>query len=510
MNLNTCETSVSRACVLTNCDVLVMMCTQDEWTRSIPQQGFYDYVSPFVYFDRTTVFQFSGKMSTHEWTYCIAASDADGSVRKVPLLLVGLGEESDAGTRLHTRAREVCANSLDVCREKSFVRAVFHVRSSSLPVSDAVHTISLTVALTNTPFDMYLSTPKTRMQSVCVYVSDANADVDALCAVSERAHFDGAGTVLAQHIANVRGDDGTPSRVEAIARDIADKYGMRLTCIEGPDVLDAGLRLLHAVGRGARDGPRLVAIEYRGRPETKGTVAVVGKGVTFDSGGLNLKPTGSIETMHLDKGGAAAVLGMMNALGLRRARVNVVGVIALAENAIGADAYHPHSIIRSRKGTTVRVANTDAEGRLVLADAIDWAQDRFKPHTVIDLATLTGACVGALGEYIAGLFSNDDALAASLCAAGNAVHERCWRLPILDEHRSELKCDEADLNSMGGKYGGAITAAAFLEHFVHPGVRWAHIDIAGPAMASTSRAWIPRGGTGFGVQLLLKFIDPEL
>ncbi|KAF0718132.1 hypothetical protein As57867_001868, partial [Aphanomyces stellatus] len=193
---------------------------------------------------------------------------------------------------------------------------------------------------------------------------------------------------------------------------------------------------------------------------------------------------------------------------------NVVAVLALAENAIGSKAAKPHTIVKSLKGLTVEVNNTDAEGRLVLGDALSYVQQQYKPHTVIDVATLTGACIVALGEYCAGVFSNSDDLAHALVVwsltSGHATHERCWRLPILPEHTAELKGSQSDSRSMGkDRYGGAITAAAFLQQFVEKDVKWAHVDIAGPSNYSAARSYMPKGATGFGVQVLFDFLKRQ-
>eukprot|EP01098_Paradermamoeba_levis_P003108 TRINITY_DN1448_c0_g2_i1.p1 TRINITY_DN1448_c0_g2~~TRINITY_DN1448_c0_g2_i1.p1 ORF type:complete len:220 (+),score=78.93 TRINITY_DN1448_c0_g2_i1:1075-1734(+) len=214
--------------------------------------------------------------------------------------------------------------------------------------------------------------------------------------------------------------------------------------------------------------------------------------------------------MYLDKSGASAVLASMKAIMNLKLQVNVVGVLALAENAIGPHAYKPHEIIVSKKGLSVLIGNTDAEGRLALADALTYVQLTHKPKAVVDIATLTGACVVALGEYSAGLFSNSPALTQELQELGNKSFERCWPLPIFDEHKAELKNEEADLCSTGaGRYGGASTAAAFLSNFIDEGVNWAHLDIAGPAMYSKKRFHMPKNGTGFGVRLLVDFVKKQ-
>ena len=293
-------------------------------------------------------------------------------------------------------------------------------------------------------------------------------------------------TIFARDLVNERADEMHPERLEAVARAVAAEAGARVHVLAGADLLPEGLHLLYAVGQAARYAPRYVELLHAGDPEhPEDVLLIVGKGITFDSGGLNIKPTGAMEDMHMDMGGSAAVLGAFRAvtrLGIKR---NVAAVLAIAENAIGENAFKPHNIIRSHKGLTVEIKNTDAEGRLVLADALSYAQARLKPHTIIDLATLTGACIVALGEYAAGMFGNSDALKAGLLAASEARAERLWPMPIFPEHREEIRAAAfADLQSTGaGRYGGSCTAAAFLEFFVGEGVNWCHLDIAGPASA---------------------------
>ena len=214
--------------------------------------------------------------------------------------------------------------------------------------------------------------------------------------------------------------------------------------------------LYHAVGRSATSEPRCVIVHYQGDPDSTETIALVGKGLTYDTGGLNLKPTGSMETMYGDKNGACAVIGALHGVIELKPKINIVFVMGFAENAIDSKSYKPGDIITSRKGLTVEIGNTDAEGRLVLADTFTYVQDHFKPKVLIDLATLTGACMVALGQETAGLFSNDDKLAETLLESSKAVFEPLWRLPIMQEHRDAMKSNFADLNNKGSsRYGGA-------------------------------------------------------
>ena len=251
--------------------------------------------------------------------------------------------------------------------------------------------------------------------------------------------------------------------------------------------------------------PRLLLLEYR-PPKSRGTIALVGKGVTFDAGGLNLKPTGSIEFMKVDMAGAAAVAASLIAIAQIGSRRRVVCVIPLVENMVSGNAFRPGDIIRTTNGRTVEIGNTDAEGRLILADALAYAAKTYRPRVMIDMATLTGACVVALGEKIAGLFTPDDALRDLIETAGREVHERCWPMPLPRDYRELLKSDLADMRNIGPhRWGGAIVAALFLSEFVGK-TRWAHIDIAGPAYHKKGGPYRQPGATGFGVRLLCRTI----
>ena len=306
----------------------------------------------------------------------------------------------------------------------------------------------------------------------------------------------------------------TPSndkRPEAFARMIqkaANSEGLKVSVKNDAWLEQQKFGAMLAVGQGSSAKPRLVTIEYVPK-NSKKTLVLVGKGVTFDSGGINLKPSGSIETMKMDMAGAAAVAGTMMAVARFKPNVKVVGVMPLVENMPSGAAIRPGDIIRSYAGKTIEIGNTDAEGRLILIDAIAWAIKKYQPDTMIDLATLTGACVIALGEKIAGVFSNDKKLSDAIVASGENTHERCWPLPLPDDYKELLKNDFADLNNISsGRWGGAITAALFLSEFIGD-TNWAHIDIAGPAWASKASDYCGAGGTGFGVRLLCDWIQNQ-
>ena len=311
--------------------------------------------------------------------------------------------------------------------------------------------------------------------------------------------------IMAREWVTTPSNDKRPEAFAEAIRKASGRTGLKVRVMDQGWLEKQRFGAMLAVAQGSSARPCLVCMEYAPTGAAK-TVVLVGKGVTFDSGGINLKPSGSIETMKMDMSGAAAVAGAMMAVAKLKPGVRVVGVMPLVENMPSGTAIRPGDIIRSYAGKTVEIGNTDAEGRLILIDAMAWAIKQYKPDTLVDLATLTGACVVALGEKIAGVFSKDTQLADAIVAAGERTHERCWRLPLPDDYKELLKNDFADLNNVSsGRWGGAITAALFLSEFVGD-TRWAHIDIAGPAWAKKASDYCGAGGTGFGVRLLCDLI----
>ncbi|HDL08308.1 MAG TPA: hypothetical protein ENG35_06170 [Desulfobacteraceae bacterium] len=280
----------------------------------------------------------------------------------------------------------------------------------------------------------------------------------------------------------------------------AEKEKINVSLLGEKELEEENFGAILSVSRGSQCKPKLVILEYR--PDAaKKTIVLVGKGVTFDSGGINLKPAGSLEDMKMDMSGAAAVAATIITAARLKLEINLIGALPIVENMPSGDASRPGDIIKSYSGKTVEIGNTDAEGRLILIDAISYMIKKYKPQTLIDIATLTGACVVALGEKIAGVFSFDDQLAQTIIQAGEKTYERCWRLPLPDDYKELLKSDFADLkNVSSSRWGGAITASLFLSEFVND-TTWAHIDIAGPAYIKKENEYCGVGGTGFGVRL---------
>jgi leucyl aminopeptidase len=283
--------------------------------------------------------------------------------------------------------------------------------------------------------------------------------------------------------------------------------GVEVEVLDEKQLKTLGMNMLLGVAQGSAKPARLVVMQWKGnaRSRNKAPLAFLGKGVTFDTGGISIKAAGGMEDMKWDMGGAGVVIGLMKALAGRKARVNVVGICGCVENMPSGTAQRPGDIVKSMSGQTVEVINTDAEGRLVLGDALWYCQDRFKPQFMVNLATLTGAIIVALGHEQAGIFSNNEQLADRLIAAGKSVEERLWRMPLGDGYDRMIDSDAADMKNIGGRDAGSITAAQFLQRFVN-GVPWAHLDIAGTTWSKKDAPTVPKGATAFGVRLLDRFV----
>ncbi|MDH3637188.1 MAG: leucyl aminopeptidase [Gammaproteobacteria bacterium] len=309
-----------------------------------------------------------------------------------------------------------------------------------------------------------------------------------------------AGKYLAKQLGNLPGNVCTPSYLAAQAQQLAKTYSLKSTILDQKAMEKLKMGALLSVSRGSRQPPKLIVLEYRGGAEGDAPIALVGKGLTFDAGGISIKPAQSMDEMKFDMCGAASVLGTMQAIAELKLAVNVVGVIPSSENLPDGNANKPGDVVTSMSGQTIEILNTDAEGRLILCDALTYTE-RFKPAVVIDIATLTGACVVALGSHASGLMSNDDELAEELLAAGSESLDRAWRLPLWEDYQEQLDSNFADMANIGGRYGGAITAACFLERYTK-GFKWAHLDIAGTAWISHGKE---KGATGRVVPLLTQF-----
>jgi len=309
---------------------------------------------------------------------------------------------------------------------------------------------------------------------------------------------------LVRDLGNTPPNELTPTRLAQRAKETLEPFSVKCTVFDKKAIEKLSMGGLLAVARGSQEEPRFVVMEYTPKRARK-TVCLVGKGITFDSGGISIKPADRMEEMKFDMAGAAAVIGIMQAAARLELPVRLIGLVATTENLPSGSAYKPGDIIRMMSGKSVEIVNTDAEGRMILGDALHYAA-RFEPDHLIDFATLTGACVVALGAEATGIFSSDDVLAQKLIDAGEHVGERLWRLPEWDEYKEQIRSEWADMKNSGGRWGGAITAAVFLKEFVKC-PSWAHLDIAGTAWAEGETAREPKGATGVGVRATIEFLQ---
>jgi leucyl aminopeptidase len=309
-----------------------------------------------------------------------------------------------------------------------------------------------------------------------------------------------SGINFARDLGNLPGNVCTPAHLADEARRLAREHRLKLKVLERDDMQKLGMHTLLSVAAGSSQPPKLIVLEYMAGPKSQKPVVLVGKGVTFDTGGISLKPAAEMDEMKFDMSGAGSVLGTLKALAEMKLPVNVVGIVPATENMPGGRATKPGDIVTSMSGQTVEILNTDAEGRLILCDALTYAE-RYQPAAVVDIATLTGACVIALGHVVSGLFANDDALAQELLKAGEASGDRAWHLPLHDEYQEQLRSNFADFANIGGRPAGAVTAACFLSRFTKK-YKWAHLDVAGTAWKSGK----DKGSTGRPVPLLTEFL----
>lgn len=341
------------------------------------------------------------------------------------------------------------------------------------------------------------------IESLTIVEFDANK-LDAIQAGVEVAQAIAAGVILARDLVNMPPNVATPTKLAETAQTIADAHNLNII-IGGRDwAAERNMGGFLAVAKGAGEEPKFVVLEHNGDRDDVETVVLVGKGITFDTGGISIKPSERMDAMKSDMGGAAAVLGAMKVVGDLNLPLRVIGITPCTENMPDANAYRPADVITISNGKTVEIISTDAEGRMVLADGLVYAA-QYSPKAVIDLATLTGACMVALGTNIAaGLFATDDWLRDKLLAAAENAHERLWPLPLWPDYRKAIESDVADMKNSGGRMGGVATSAVFLQEFTsYP---WAHLDIAGMALSEGKVAYEPRGGTGYGVRLLVELL----
>jgi leucyl aminopeptidase len=423
------------------------------------------------------------------------------------VVLAGLGEAKKAGP---DAVRRATAEGARAAREAGVRRlAIALPERLGLGAADAAEAVVEGLHLGLYVFDSYKADRSKKA------IDDARLLVPrtALAAArrgAERGAILADSVLLVRRLGNEPGNVATPTFLAEQAKSIAAAHGLKVQVLDEPEMKALGMGALLGVAKGSEEPAKLIVLTHE--PPTRSrrtpTVAVVGKGLTFDSGGISIKPAAQMEDMKFDMCGGAAVLGILQAVARLRLPLRVVGLVPASENLPDGAAYKPGDILRAMNGTTIEVVNTDAEGRLILADALSYATSRLKPKpdAIVDLATLTGACVVALGSARCGLVSNDDRLARRIEEASEGSGDPVWRLPLEDAYRDRIKSVYADIKNSAGRDAGAITAAAFLERFV-AGTPWAHLDIAGTAWTDQSKGVLSKGATGFGVRVVVRMLQ---
>jgi leucyl aminopeptidase len=419
------------------------------------------------------------------------------------VVVVGFGKRSALSS---TRFHEICMAAGKVARTNpaTTVSSALHELPLGESDDDAALRVELSLlALHHSDYIYAATKPKAATASPAIDSVSLNEDASDEANL-ERLSAIATGVLQARTLADLPPNICNPSYLEAEALTMAGQLtNVSAQILQEEQLQDMGMNALLAVGQGSLQGTRLIVLNYRGAGDDAPHV-LVGKGVTFDSGGLSLKTREGMEQMKFDMGGAATVLGAFNSCARMKLPINLIAVVAAVENMPDGKAYRPGDVLTTYEGLTVEVLNTDAEGRLALCDALSWAKQEYKPQTIIDVATLTGACVVALGTQATGLMSHDDELAAGLLAAGQHTGDRAWRLPLWPEYQEQLNSPYADMKNIGGMPAGSITAGCFLQRFVSD-QRWAHLDVAGSLWPGSSK----KGSTGRPVRLLCQWLQDQ-
>jgi leucyl aminopeptidase len=425
------------------------------------------------------------------------------------LLVVGLGDVKELSGE---RVRQAAGRAITQARLMGLkhVASVVHgAGKGGLDPGLAAQAVVEGSILGNYVFGEYLTQDKDRKRQVgsLTIIEPERGRLAAVTKGAKKGETVSASVCLTRDLASTPSQDMTPADLGAAAKTVAASSPLLKATVHGPeDLKRMKMGALLGVGRGSAQPPRFIVVDYRPKGKIKKTVVIAGKGITFDTGGISLKPADGMEKMKYDMSGGAAVLGAMHALGkLRPAGIRVVGLVAAAENMPGGRAVKPGDVVRASNGMTIEINNTDAEGRLVLADALSYAH-RLKPDAVLDLATLTGAVVIALGSQCGGIMGNDAALTEFVIESGERTGERLWALPTWPEYKELLRSDVADMKNSAGREAGTIAGAMFLGQFAN-GYKWCHLDIAGVAWNDRDKPYAPKGSAGFGVRLLVDFVE---
>ena len=430
---------------------------------------------------------------------------APPGIEAARILLIGLGKADslDAATLLAIGGR--IAAALNGAGEHAAAVAVDEIAGARIGTGEMAAYLAQGARLRAYRFDKYRTREKPEQKQTLKRLTFMLDDHGAAKKAFDPLEKIAEGVTLTRDLVSEPANVIYPVTLAERAKKLAD-LGVHVEVLGEKQMKKLGMGALLGVGQGSAHESQLVIMQWRGAADAKQRpIAFVGKGITFDTGGISIKPAQGMEDMKWDMAGAGTVIGLMHALAARKAKVNVIGMVAAAENMPSGTAQRPGDIVTSLSGQTIEVINTDAEGRLVLADALWYCQEQFKPQAIVDLATLTGAVIVALGNVHGGLFSNNDTLAERLAAAGKATGELLWRLPLADAYDKQINSDAADMKNVGGRNGGSITAAQFLQRFIKD-TPWAHLDIAGMAWSDKDAPTVPKGATAFGVRLLERLV----
>lgn len=421
------------------------------------------------------------------------------------VLVVGLGKPEELSLETVRQAAGAAIQRARALNAKQVATILHGAGAGGLEAGAVAQAVAEATLLALYGFDQFKSKPEPKGEIQSVTIVEAG-DITAAEAGVRSAESIAAGVYLARDLVNMPPNAATPTKLAEVAQEIAAAHGMKITVGDRQWAEQRHMGSFLGVAKGTLEPPKFIILEHNAERTDLDAYVLVGKGITFDSGGISLKPSENMGEMKSDMAGAAAVLGAMKVVGLLNLPLRVIGITPCTDNMPDGAAYHPADVLTASNGKTIEIISTDAEGRLILADALVYA-GQYQPRAVIDLATLTGACVVALGSWTAaGIFSTDDSLRDQLIAAGAATHERLWPLPLFDEYKKAIKSSTADLKNSGGRAGGVGTSAMFLKEFTaYP---WAHLDIAGMALIDKRQEtpYTPAGGTGYGVRLLVEFL----
>jgi leucyl aminopeptidase len=485
-------------------DLLVIPCCEGESTLPGDAKPLSKPLAPLLT-DRRKRGEFTGKANQ------LSLAEPHGLVSAKRLLLVGLGKRSAVTAETIRQAMGKAAGQIKTLGVTHIATPLFGPGLGKLTPAAVAQAQAEGLLLGLYDFNLYKTEPKPPVKSLtrATWIVGDRRWLPTVQAALERAAIIADAAMLARDLGNHPSNVATPSKIAELARALAAELKLRCTIMERAEMERLGMWALVGVARGSQEPPKLIMLEYKGGPAPAHDppIVLVGKTITFDTGGISLKPSENMEQMKDDMSGGAAVLAAIQAAARLKLPVHVIGLLPATENMPSGTAQKPGDIVKTLSGLTIEVINTDAEGRLILADALTYAA-RLKPKWLVDIATLTGACGVALGKHAIGLIGTAPKLVAALKEAGEATGERTWEMPLWEPYFDQIKSHVADVQNVGGRYGGVITAGAFLSKFVGD-APWAHLDIASTAWIDEPRPYTPKGVTGVGVRLLIEFLSRQ-